>query len=100
MPDNIFAGEPIDIAVTVESNVKASAELVLYSGEDSLSRVPVSVEKGTNSFFLTTTVAHAGVNTYRVELQSGTDTLLSNNRMYSYVNAARDQKQQRNIRSV
>lgn len=88
MPDNIFAGEPIDIAVTVESNVKASAELVLYSGEDSLSRVPVSVEKGTNSFFLTTTVAHAGVNTYRVELQSGTDTLLSNNRMYSYVNAA------------
>lgn len=88
MPGNIYAGDSIDIAVTVESNVSATAKLVLYNGDSRISETSVEVEEGSNSFFLRTEVPHAGVNAYRVELESASDALLSNNRMYSYVNAA------------
>ncbi len=88
MPDNIYAGDTIDIAVTVDSNVSASAKLVLYNGDSRVSETAVEVEEGSNSFFLRTEVPHAGVNAYRIELESASDALLSNNRMYSYVNAA------------
>lgn len=92
MPDNIYAGDAIDIAVTVDSNIKTSAELVLYNGETLVSETPVTVEKGENSFFLSTVVENAGVNPYRIQLESQSDTMLSNNLMYSYVNAAGESK--------
>jgi len=88
MPDNIYAGDVIDIAVTVDSNVKTSAELILFSEDSCVSRLPVEVKEGENSFFVSTVVEKAGINTYRIELEAGSDTLLSNNRIYSYVKAA------------
>ena len=88
LPRDVYAGDTIDVLITVESNVAAEIDLILYDGTNEVSRSTVSVTEGSNSFSLSTVTEDAGVHTYRVAIESDSDSMTVNNMMYSYVNVA------------
>ena len=88
LPDNVYAGDPIDILVTVDSNVTGEVEVVLSDGEDEIARTAVSIQTGSNSVSFSTVADKAGVHAYNVSLVTENDSMSVNNQMYSFVNVA------------
>lgn len=88
LPDNVYAGDPIDLLVSIDSNVSGEADVILSDGEDEIARQSVSIEKGSNSVSFRTVADKVGVHAYKVSLVTENDSMTVNNLMYSYVNVA------------
>lgn len=88
LPDNVYAGDPIDILVTVDSNVTGEVDVVLSDGEDELERTTVNLQKGTNTVSFRTVAKKVGVHVYNVSLETNNDSMSVNNQMYTFVNVA------------
>lgn len=88
LPEKIEAGETIQVSVTVTSNTTAEGFLELYDNDVLVKSLAAELEYGENLFAAEITIEGAGVHVIHAELVTGTDTLLTNNTMYSCVNAS------------
>lgn len=86
VPDNIAIGEEFSVVITLESNVKTSANLVLFSGRDKKAEQRVEVQKGKNTFVFKDVQTSGGFKGYRVLIEPDDDTSTVNNEYTCFTN--------------
>lgn len=89
VPDKVDLNDMFQVEVLVESNVKTSAVLHLYSGNELKGSTKVELETGTNRFLLKDKQTNVGLKSYRVVLESEQDTKSINNEYLAFTEATK-----------
>ena len=87
VPEEVNLGDTFQVEVDIESNVKTTAKLTLYSGNTEKSSETVELETGTNHFVFRDTQTESGLKTYRVRIEPLDDTNTINNEYAAFTNA-------------
>ncbi|MFC6038165.1 VWA domain-containing protein [Paenisporosarcina macmurdoensis] len=82
-PPVAFEGEQQQLIVQVESTKAATGELILSQNDQFLSKQPVQIEPGNNTFTLRHASTGEGLLKYQVQLNVTGDALLENNQLTS-----------------
>ena len=82
-PPVAFEGEQQQLIVQVESTKAVSGELILSQNDQFLSKQPVQIEPGNNTFTLRHASTGEGLLKYQVQLNVTGDALLENNQLTS-----------------
>ncbi|SHI66307.1 von Willebrand factor type A domain-containing protein [Clostridium cavendishii DSM 21758] len=86
IPENINLGEEFSIVVKIQSNVKTSGKLSLFSGREKKGEQQVEIERGTNTFVFKDKQLSGGFKDYKVSLSADKDTETKNNEYIAYTN--------------
>lgn len=87
VPEEVNLGDTFQVEVEIESNVKTTAKLTLYSGNIEKASETVELETGTNHFVFRDTQTESGLKTYRVRIEPLDDTNTINNEYAAFTNA-------------
>lgn len=87
VPEEVNLGDNFQVEVDIESNVKTTAKLTLYSGNTEKATETVELETGTNHFIFRDTQTESGLKTYRVRIEPVDDTNTINNEYAAFTNA-------------
>lgn len=87
VPEEVNLGDTFQVEVEIESNVKTTAKLTLYSGNTEKAAETVELETGTNHFVFRDTQTESGLKTYRVRIEPLEDTNTVNNEYAAFTNA-------------
>ncbi|MHA6258545.1 VWA domain-containing protein [Sporosarcina sp. CAU 1771] len=82
-PRTAYIGEKQVLNVEVESSSRTAGELIIYRNDSVISKEPVSLEPGNNSFTFRTDASGEGLLKYEAKLVVPNDGFLENNQMLS-----------------
>ena len=87
VPEEVNLGDTFQVEVQIESTVKTTAKLSLYSGNTEKATETVELETGTNHFVFRDTQTESGLKTYRVRIEPLEDSNTVNNEYAAITNA-------------
>lgn len=87
VPDKVSIGDTFSVEVEVESNIKTSATLYLYSGNTLKSTEEVELQTGTNQFVFKDKQTELGLKSYRVIVEAQEDSQKINNEYVAFTQA-------------
>ena len=87
VPEEVNLGDTFQVEVQIESTVKTTAKLSLYSGNTEKATETVELETGTNHFVFRDTQTESGLKTYRVRIEPLEDSNTVNNEYAAFTNA-------------
>lgn len=89
IPEKINVGDMFQVKVNIQSNVKTSATLSLYSGSVLKKREEISLETGTNRFIFKDIQRDEGIKSYRAVVEAKKDTIQVNNEYAAFTKASK-----------
>lgn len=87
LPEKVDIGDTFRVEVEIESNIKTSAILYLYSGNQLKTTEKIELQTGTNHFVFKDTQSESGFKSYRVVLEAQEDTISVNNEYVAFTEA-------------
>ena len=84
-PEGAYVDAEMKFTAEILSNVQADITLSLYNENTLISTGSYEVSEGSNMFEITCVADRAGTNTYRLVLETATDTVTQNNEGSAYV---------------
>ncbi|WP_216455598.1 VWA domain-containing protein [Clostridium simiarum] len=87
IPERINIGDEFSVVVSIESNVKTSANISLYSDRTKKAEQNVDIEKGRSNFVFKDIQNSGGFKSYRVVIEPLLDTEGKNNEYLAFTNA-------------
>ncbi|MBU3206017.1 VWA domain-containing protein [Clostridium algidicarnis] len=87
IPERINIGDEFSVVITIESNVKTSAKVSLYSDRTKKAEQSVDVEKGKNNFVFKDIQDSGGFKSYKVVIEPTLDSEVKNNEYLTFTNA-------------
>lgn len=87
VPEKINIGDTFQVKVEIESNVKTSAKLSLYAGDELKKTEQIQLETGKNQFLFQDTQNSTGLKGYRAVVEAQKDTIQVNNEYVAFTKA-------------
>lgn len=84
-PDGAYVDDEVTFTAEIRSNASGKAELTLYDNDTEVLSREISVFEGSNIVELEAVAESAGIHSYRLTLDTDTDTLSKNNESYAYL---------------
>jgi len=84
-PDGAYKDDTVSFEIEIKSNVEAPALLKLYDGDALAGSASVTVTEGSSIYLIDTVAGSAGIHSYRVELETSSDTIEKNNSSYAFL---------------
>ncbi len=88
LPKNAKDGDRVQAEVKVKSNVNTNGEMYFYSRGELVSKTEVKIDKGINSYILSSDINGEGLIDYRVEIVPDEDTYVENNALSDFINVS------------
>ncbi len=87
-PDGAYVDDVVTFTAEIKSNTGGEATVTLYDNDTAVTEQTIPVAIGSNVIELTAIAQSAGIHSYRLVMETDTDTLLQNNEGYAYLNVA------------
>lgn len=87
IPERINIGDEFSLVIAIESNVKTSAKVSLYSDRTKKAEQSVDIEKGKNNFVFKDIQDSGGFKSYKVVIEPTLDSEVKNNEYITFTNA-------------
>lgn len=87
VPDKVNIGDTFQVKVEIESNVKTTAKLSLYAGDELKKTEQIKLETGKNQFLFQDTQTSGGLKGYRAVVEAQKDTIQINNEYVAFTKA-------------
>jgi len=85
VPEGAYKGDEITVDAEVKSNTVGCATLKLFDNDTLTLSEDVTVDVGVNNYFLTATASSVGTHSYKLVLETSSDTLSQNNSCFAYM---------------